>query len=137
MKKISIILFSIYLSVYITGCSIFADRTQQIMINGNPVGATVIVDGKNYIAPCTVTIDRDKNITMVVMKDGYLPQTMESNWELSTTGMLDLAGGWLLLLPGIGLFFPGAKIHKQTNHYYVLQKENVKVAKTDTVNTDK
>ena len=51
--------------------------------------------------------------------------------------MLDLAGGWLLLLPGIGLFFPGAKIHKQTNHYYVLQKENVKAAKTDTVNTDK
>lgn len=117
-------LFVVHIIIYVTGCSMFVEPTQQILINGNPTGATVIVDGKNYIAPCSVTINKDRNIKMIVMKEGYLPQTIESNWALSITGMLDLAGCWLILLPGIGLCFPGAYIHKQTNHYYVLLKEN-------------
>lgn len=136
MKKLFLSLFTAYITIYITGCSTFVERTQQIMVNGQPAGATVIVDGKNYIAPCTITIDRDKNIKIVVMKDGYLPQNMESNWAFSTTGLLDLAGAYFLILPGIGLFFPGAYIHKQTNHYYVLVKENSAIEK-NTVKTDK
>ena len=136
MNKLLSIFLTCAMIIYCCGCSIFVESTQEIFIDGEPSGAKAIVDGTAYITPCKATIKRNNNISILISKDGYIPQTMTSNWDFSTTGLLDLAGAYFLILPGIGLFFPGAYIHKKNNHYYVLAKENSAIEK-NTIKTDK
>jgi len=120
-------IFCVMLLVMISGCSFFAPPTQNIYINGTPADATVIVNGNTVQIPAVLEVPRNKNLTIIAHKKGFKPYSSTTGYSLSTIGVLDAVGCWLLLLPGAGLIAPGAWELMNDNFYYVLTPE-----KTDT-----
>jgi len=55
-----------------------------------------------------VLVPRNKPVMVRVEKEGCQSISRIIETKLSTTGVLDTIGGWLILLPFIGLAFPGA-----------------------------
>ena len=103
-----------------SGCSFFAPSTQSIHINGIPADATVVINGNTVKVPATIDVPRNKNLTIVVHKNGFKPYKVTTGYSLSTIGAVDAIGCWLFLLPGAGLLSPGAWELMEDNFYYTL-----------------
>ena len=63
-------------------------------------------------------VPRHTDISILVKKDGFKPAQRELSYRLGTIGTIDLLFGCVLLVPFIGLAFPGA---------YVVDPENVSI----------
>lgn len=51
---------------------------QKIPVSTNPLGATIYADGKKICtSPCSVTLTRDSNHLLTIVKDGYEQVDME------------------------------------------------------------
>lgn len=119
-KRIAYCCVSLVLVVSISGCSLFVPHKQSISINGKPANATVIVNGRQYNTPTVIQVKRNKDVSIVVSKDGYNTFQCHSGHSLSTWGILDVIGGVCVLVPFLGLLSPGAFELDQDNFYYVL-----------------
>ena len=117
------VLFAVLISAVLCGCSIFVPHTQKLEINGNHTDAEVIVNGKKVEIPAVVEVPRDKKVFIIITKEGYYPCYETINTTLSTCGFLDVAGGFFIIVPFVGLFFPGAQELERDNFYFVLQKD--------------
>jgi hypothetical protein len=53
-------------------------------------------------------VKRNRDVSIQCYKEGYAPYQRTIGNHFNTTGVLDAVGTWLFLLPGIGLFTPGA-----------------------------
>jgi hypothetical protein len=91
-----------------TGCSAFRGHMQTMNINCNPPDAILMVNGQRYTPPAQVTVKRNRDVSIQCYKEGYAPYQRTIGNHFNTTGVLDAVGTWLFLLPGIGLFTPGA-----------------------------
>ena len=120
MKKFFQAVVASVLIASLSGCSLFADKTQPISINGQPAGATVVVNGQPMVAPVHMEVKRNQRLSITVSKEGYNPCLINSSYTLSTTGMLDLAGTIFFLFPALGFISPGAFTLDQDNFYYNL-----------------
>ena len=98
---------SAVLAAVVTGCSLFAPSTQIVSISGQPSGAIVMVKPHR---PLSITVS----------KEGYQTTMLSSNCTLSTFGVLDLVGGFFLLVPWVGLLAPGAFTLDNQNFTYHL-----------------
>jgi hypothetical protein len=99
---------SLALVVGSAGCSAFKPKMQQVTIATVPVGATVIVDGKEVgRSPVTVPLQRNRSHSIAATL-GSKTGTRDLNTRLATSGILDIVGAVLFLVPGIGLLTPGA-----------------------------
>lgn len=79
--------FLIILSlVTFTNCSTILNGTKQnITINTNISGASVYINGiERGKTPFIGSIKRDDETTLMIKKDGYIPQTIALNTELET-----------------------------------------------------
>ena len=123
LKKSMLLLLAAVTLIAAGGCSFFAPATQTIHINGTPADAAVVVNGNTVKVPATIDVPRNKNLTIVVHKNGFKPYKMTTGYSLSTIGVVDAIGCWLLLLPGAGLFAPGAWELMEDNFYYTLTPE--------------
>ena len=63
---------------------------------------------------------------MIAHKDGFNPYKVNIGYPLSSVGVVDAIGCrlLLLLLPGAGLFAPGAWELQENSFYYVLTPVN-------------
>lgn len=120
IKKTAKIFTSAILCFVLSGCSLFMPWKQTISIKGNPPGATVVLNGNTVSAPGEFRVRRDKNVTIVVTKDGYHPHLAAAGYSLSTCGILDVIGGVIFLIPLFGLLAPGAYSLDNDTFYYVL-----------------
>ena len=123
IRKFTVFLLAV-LCLMSSGCSVLAPHTQSIYVNGTPADATVIVNGNSIKVPAMLEVRRDKTLTIIAHKDGFKPYKSSTGYSLSTIGIVDTIGCWLLLLPGIGLFSPGAWELQENSFYYVLTPEN-------------
>ena len=105
------------------GCSFFAPASQSIHINGIPDDATVVINGNSVKVPATIDVPRNKNLTIIVHKNGFKTYKVTTGYSLSTIGIVDAIGCWLFLLPGVGLLSPGAWELMENNFYYTLTPE--------------
>lgn len=117
----------VLLLVILSGCSFFAPSTQSIFIDGVPADATVIVNGRHVKVPVTLEVQRNKNLTIIAHKPGFNTYKSTTGYSLSTVGVADVIGCWLFLVPGAGLFAPGAWELMENSFYYVLTPEDVTV----------
>ncbi len=108
MRKIIPVFMAVLLSGLLSACSFFAQKTQELTVNTNPEGCKVFVNGQLYTAPVKMTVPTTSTFTVTAMKEGYQSKTETLSYTLSKTGMLDAAGLWLFLIPGLGLFSDGA-----------------------------
>jgi len=107
MKKlISVALLVPFLSL--TSCSLGAPSHQNINIIPSAQNATVYVDG-NLVGEGPQTVSMGKSQEHSIMaKCGDSAGTANVTRSFSTTGILDLIGGFIILVPFIGLTAPGA-----------------------------
>lgn len=89
-------------------CSLAAPSTQPINIMPSHPGAEVYVDGSLRGSGAQTVELSKKNTHSVMAKCGGSAGVAAIDRNLSTTGILDLIGGFLILIPFIGLVSPGA-----------------------------
>ena len=89
------------------GCSAFQPKTQSIIIRPTDPTAEVLVDGQNK-GTGTVSVDLDRNRShSVIAKSGNQTGSALIDKKISTTGVLDIIGTCIFIIPAIGLFTPG------------------------------
>lgn len=77
----------------------------EIYINGNLAGN----------GTAQMPVKRNQNVQIMVKKEGYLPAYRNIGKSLNTTGILDIIGGVIILIPLFGLLAPGAYSLDETN----------------------
>jgi hypothetical protein len=102
-----------------SGCSTFKSGRQKLNITTSENDANVFVNG-GFVGKGNVTTDVPSNesVTVMATKEGYMPASVNIGTKLSNSGMLDLVGTFIILIPVIGLFSPGA--HELQNDHVSL-----------------
>jgi len=77
----------------------------QIYVNGAMVGT----------GTATTIVKRNENVQLMAKKDGYVTIQRSIGNSLNTTGILDIVGGVLFLIPLFGLLAAGSHSIEQTN----------------------
>lgn len=113
-----------------SGCSAFRSGTQRITVAASEQDAKIYVNGA-YVGEGTAMtrVPRDESVSIMAKKDGYLPETRQIGTKMSFTGILDIIGGCIILVPFFGLLFPGSHELDQVNISIALEKDNKAVAK--------
>ncbi|MFO0732267.1 MAG: PEGA domain-containing protein [Nitrospiraceae bacterium] len=94
---------------YLAGCSFFGGTSQQLKINSEPPGATVLVNGSQIgTTPLQYDAPRRGELRIDVQKPGYQTSSRATSRKLSSVGFVDVIGGAMFLLPLLGLIAPGA-----------------------------
>ena len=105
------------------GCSLFAPWSEEVLIDSDPQGAEVVVPGHRLTTPATVTVPCDKDLTVVVRKEGFRTQSSSVRRTLGKCGVLDVVGTVLFIVPAVGLFSPGAYTLDHHTVFFVLEKK--------------
>lgn len=106
MKKIISTITAI--SILISGCSAFVPKTQTVSAVCSESDAALQINGQTYQGKAQVEAKRNKTVSIMCTKPGYFPAQKSIDYSLSGTGIADIVGTLILLLPGIGLFTAGA-----------------------------
>ncbi len=103
----------------LTSCSAFRSSTQTITVTTDQPDTEIYVNG-NMAGHGTaqVPVKRNQNVQILAKKDGYIAINRSIGKSLNTTGVLDIIGGILILVPIFGLLAPGA---------YSLDEENISI----------
>ena len=89
------------------GCSAFAPKTQTVVITASEPSAQITVDGQRAgTGSVTMELARNKKHTVLAEHAGR-QGAFAINKKISGTGVLDIVGGILFLVPFIGCVTPG------------------------------
>lgn len=114
----------VFVAVSFSGCSLFAPSMQTIHVTSSPDGAKVIAGGRPVgQTPVMFEVHRGENLLIEVQKAGYQTQYRTTSRTLSSVGTADVIGGFLILLPLVGLLSSGAWKHDPNNYGFVLEPE--------------
>lgn len=106
MKRFTCGLLSLAL-VIAQGCSAFQPKQQSVTIIASKLGASIYVDNKPVgSSPVKLMLDRNRTYAVAATSDGRTG-TAAIGRKVSGTGVLDIVGGILFLVPIIGVFTPG------------------------------
>ena len=114
MKKTLIAITLVTIVLFMNSCSLFAPRSSMIKINTTPSGALVRYNGQTYKTPFAMEVPKNRSFNCTVSKDGYEKEALYSSQTLSTTGVLDIVGGCIFIVPWLGFLSSGAFALQQT-----------------------
>jgi hypothetical protein len=114
MKALMSIMISISL-LMLTACSAFRPSTQMINLRCSEPDAICTVNGQRYTAPASISVNRNRDVSIQCYKEGYVPSIRTIGNHLSTAAVLDIVGTVLILVPAVGLLTPGAWDLDETN----------------------
>ncbi|HLL89553.1 MAG TPA: PEGA domain-containing protein [Tepidisphaeraceae bacterium] len=98
-----------------TGCSAFQPPKQAVLINTPTPGAEISVDGNPVgRSPVSVELDRNKQHA-IIARYGEKTGTANVGTKISGTGILDIIGTFIFIIPAIGIFTPGFHELESTN----------------------
>ncbi len=110
--------------VSFVGCSFFAPSRQTIHVTSSPDGAKVLAGGQVVgQTPVQFEAHRGDNLLIEVQKAGYQTQYRTTSRTLSSTGILDVVGGFVFLVPLTGLLSSGAWKHDPDKYGVILEPE--------------
>ena len=99
------------------GCSCFVPWYQDFVVTGNPKDAEIVIRGEgSKRSGEAFTLRRNRRYTGEISREGYEDEQFFIEPELSVWGGLDVCAGSLIILPLIGLCFPGS--HTLNREYY-------------------
>lgn len=113
---------SVALLLQLTGCSAFRPFNQTVQIDCAQQDVQLQVNGAPYACPAAVPVQRNRPVDVRASKEGFPTQQRLVKFQISTTGILDLAGGLIILVPAIGLAFPGAFDLDTTSLYFDMRQ---------------
>ena len=113
------IIYICMLSFFMCSCSMFNWSRTPLRVTTSEDDAKIYINGEYMGMGIVQTrVPRHTDISILVKKDGFKPAQRELSYRLGTIGTIDLLFGCVLLVPFIGLAFPGA---------YVVDPENVSI----------
>ena len=119
MKTMKLISMFLVCAMLTTGCSAFRSSTQTITVTTDQPDTEIYINGAMAgKGTASIPVKRNQNVSILAKKDGYIPVNRTIGKSLNTTGVLDIVGGILVLIPIFGLLAPGA---------YSLDEENVTI----------
>jgi hypothetical protein len=108
--------------LHVCGCSCFVPWRQDLTVEVAQADAKGRLNGVGVkTAPATFSVRRDKTYTGYVTKPGYKSESFIVSNTMNACGILDAIGFCAILLPGIGLAFPGAFSLENDTYYFDLQ----------------
>jgi hypothetical protein len=124
-KKPVLMMLVITIATLQFGCSTVVPGKQRFSVTASETDAKIYINGE-YAGKGNIQtrVPRNHDVSVLVKKCGYVPVSKNIGTDFSTTGVLDIIGGCLIIIPWIGLFFPGARQLEQTNVAIVLEKED-------------
>ena len=88
------------------GCSLGGSKTQPVSITATDSSAEIFVDGA-LVGTGATTVDLEKNKSHAILaRVGDRVGTVQIGYKISQTGVLDIVGGILFLIPFLGVFGP-------------------------------
>ena len=106
------------------GCSAFVPWSQDLSVTSSELDAEIYVNGRFVgTGNIIVRVPRNQNVSVLAKKDGYYPSIRHIGTTISATGVLDIIGGSIILIPFIGLAFPGAQSLNKDNVTLYMEKE--------------
>ena len=108
MKKLIHILSVTLLSMTLIGCSTVVPPTQLVTIAASEPDANIFVNGRQVENPAKIRAKRKNSLSIEAQKPGFHVATRTVRPTISTTGVADIIGFFIILLPGIGMLTPGA-----------------------------
>lgn len=107
------------------GCSCFRSGKQNFSVMTSDPEAKIYINNEFKGTGIVRTkVARNRSVAVRAEKDGYKPISRIIEKKLSTTGVLDTIGGWFILIPFIGLAFPGAYELEMSNVNLTFTKED-------------
>jgi hypothetical protein len=106
---------------YFCACSLFGPRTQTLTVSSEPPGATVLVNGNTVgNTPLRTQVSRKEDLLIEVRKPGFETAFRSGYRGLSTLGIVDAIGAFLILVPIFGLLSPAAWEQEPSTYGVVL-----------------
>ena len=116
MKKALSFLVCFVMLFNFAGCSCFRSSTQTMSITTDQPDTQIYVNGAMVgTGTATTIVKRNENVQLMAKKDGYVTIQRSIGNSLNTTGILDIVGGVLFLIPLFGLLAAGSHSIEQTN----------------------
>ena len=118
------IIFTLIVSLFLSSCSMFNFSRTPLRVQASEPDAKIYVNG-DYIGDGSIQtrVPRHTDVSILVKKKGFRPAQRELTYRLGTVGTIDLLCGFILLIPFIGLAFPGAYVLDQENVTILMEKE--------------
>ena len=118
------IVYILVAALFLNSCSMFNWSRTPLRVTTSEDDAKIYVNG-DYLGNGSIqtTVPRHTNISVLVKKDGFIPAQREIGYRLGSVGMIDALFGCVLLVPLIGLAFPGAWVVDQENVSIILEKQ--------------
>jgi hypothetical protein len=124
MKKIisHVLILTVFVST--TGCSAFRSSTETVTVTTDQSDTQIYING-SLVGKGTAqaNVKRNRNVAIMAKKAGYITAQRTIGRGLNTTGILDIIGGVIILLPLFGLLAAGAYSLDETNISIVMVKE--------------
>lgn len=102
-----VVMLVVALAVVAPGCSLFVADKQAVRITASDPQAKILVDGQE-VGTGTAAVQLKKNRSHTILaQSGARQGAATVGKRISTTGVLDIAGGCLFLVPFLGVLGPG------------------------------
>jgi len=107
-----------------SGCSAFRSSTQIVSVTTDQPDVQIYING-NLAGQGTANaaVKRDQNVQIMAKKPGYVTIQRTIGHSLNTTGILDIIGGVLILVPLFGLLAAGSNSIDENNLSISMLKE--------------
>jgi len=107
----------------LTGCSAFRSSTQIVSVTSDQPDTEIFINGAMVgKGTASAPVKRNENVQLMAKKDGYIPIQRSIGHSLNTTGVLDIVGGCLFLIPLFGLLAAGSNSIDETNVSVMMMK---------------
>ncbi len=97
------------------GCSCFRSSTQTLNLACDQEGVLVHVNGQQAACPGQIAVKRDNGVSVTANREGYKTYYRSIDSHMNGSGVWDIVGGVVWLVPFIGLASPGAYSLDETN----------------------
>jgi hypothetical protein len=119
-----VLLVLVLITCQLAGCSLFGSRKQILTVSSEPSGAEVLIGGMVVgTTPLQYEVERGGSLLVEVKKSGYQPQYRTTSRHLSSLGIADVIGGWIWLLPFLGLLSNAAWEYDPATYGFILDPE--------------
>jgi len=104
-----------------TGCSLFVPVDQSVTIRPSDPTAEILINGKSVgSGTVSTTLRRNKSHAVIAGTPSGKSGTAKIDPKISGAGVLDIAGGFLFLIPFLAAFGPGFFDLNQTDVSVIL-----------------
>lgn len=107
-RAFALFLAALILTATSTSCSVVRPSKQAVQFTSPKPGVVVMVDGQYFETPFVVKLRRNETHVYRAEKEGFRSVHGSIEPHLNTTGVLDIVGTVLFLVPVVGLITPGA-----------------------------